>query len=128
MSELIDKEKLWKDTKRFVEKRIRENQIEMYTNTRRKRFWLKAATNSYIRVKRENSKYEHEDIPKGDFGDIWSDLHNPKYISKGYMHNDLQGGYNWHSSVSFALISKQPYIEMREIRNGRRFYLNKAKL
>lgn len=123
MSELIDKERLWKDVKRFVEKRLHENKTEMYTNARKKRFWLKNATDSYIRIEREDSERDKEDIPKQDFIDIWNDLHHPKYSSSGYMIKDLQGGNNWHSSVTFTLISKLPYIELKKIGGGTRYFL-----
>ena len=132
MSGLIDKERLWKDIKRFVEKRIRENHTEMYTNVQRKRFWIKDVNNSYIHIKREHSEREKpEDIPKQDFIDIWEDLHNSKFSKMGYKQSNLQetqGHQNRHTAVSFALISKQPYIEMKKVGNGLRFYLNKTKL
>jgi len=123
MTELIDAERLWKDVKSFVMRRLDKDKTEMFTNTRRKRFWLKDATNSYVRVEREDSKYAKENIPKQDFIDIWKDLHRPKYSSSGYMIKDLQGGNNWHSSVSFALISKLPYIELKKIGRGTRYFL-----
>ena len=61
MSEDFDKERLWKDVKKYVENRINSNDKEMYTNSQKKRFWVKAVTNSYIRVEREKSKLPHED-------------------------------------------------------------------
>lgn len=131
MSESTDEERLWNDVKQFVEKRVNANQTEMFTNAQRKRFWLKSVTNSFIRIERENSEYDKEDIPKQDFKDIWNDLHHPKFIKTGYIQNDLQhiqGHQNRHTAVSFALISKQPYIEMKKVGKGLRFYLNKTKL
>ncbi|EMR75695.1 hypothetical protein MBGDF03_00943 [Thermoplasmatales archaeon SCGC AB-540-F20] len=117
MSELIDREKLWNDVKCFVEKRLRENHTEMYTTAQKRRFWLVKTTNSFIRVKRERSKYEHEDIPKTDFIDMWNDLNNSKFIKSGYSRRDLHNGDNWHSAVSFSLIAKLDYIS--EVKEGR---------
>lgn len=123
MERNIDNERLWNDVKDFVERKIRENATEMYTNSQRKRFWVKGVTGSYIRVEREDSKLPFEDIPTGDFIDIFRDLQNPKYISAGYMQKDLHGGQNRHTAVSFTLISKQPYIKSRKVGRGLRYYL-----
>ena len=107
MTDINDKERLWNDVKCFVEKRLVDNHTEMYTTAQKRRFWLVKTTNSFIRVKRERSKYEHEDIPKTDFIDMWIDLNNPKYITNGYSRTDLHNGNNWHSAVSFSLIACQ---------------------
>jgi len=124
--ESADKEKMWKDIQIYVKDRIDKNQTEMHTNNQRKKFWLKGATNTYIRVQREDSNKIKEDIPKNDFIDIWLDLNNPRYSSAGYLQRDLQNGNNRHSAVSFTLISKLPYIRTKKIRNGLRFFLDKS--
>ena len=121
--EKLDKEKLWFDVRSFVNKRLRDNRTEMYTTVQRRRFWLIDATSSCIRVKRERSNYEYEDIPREDFIDMWLDLNDPKFKSGGYARKDLQNGYNWHSAVSFSLIAQLLYI--KEIKEGRtrKYYL-----
>ena len=111
MTDDIDNEQLWKDVKQFVEQKIDEKQTTMYTNIQLKKFWLKGTTQSHIRVEREDSKLPFEDIPKGDFVDIWGDLHHSKYGLRGYMQKDLHGGQNRHTAVSFTLISKQPPLK-----------------
>ena len=38
MSEDFDKDRLWKDVKKYVENKINSNETEMYTNSQKKRF------------------------------------------------------------------------------------------
>ena len=128
MSEDFDKERLWKDVKKYVESRINSNDKEMYTISQKKRFWVKAVTNSYIRVEREKSKLPHEDIPQTDFIDIWTDLNKPKFISNGYAQKDLHGGQNRHTAVTFSIISKQDYIEPKKVGKGLKYFVSIDKL
>ena len=123
MPDDFDKERLWRDVKKFVEDRINSNDKEMYTNSQKKRFWVKAVTNSYIRVEREKSKLPHEDIPRMDFIDIWTDLNKPKFISNGYAQKDLHGGQNRHTAVTFSIISKQDYIEPKKVGKGLKYFI-----
>jgi len=128
MEKNVDKERLCNDVKDFVDRKIKEKHTEMHTNIQQKKFWLMEVTNSYIRIERQDSKLPFEDIPLGDFIDIFRDLQNPKYISAGYMQKDLHGGQNRHTAVSFTLISKQPYIKSRKVGGGLRYYLIQDKL
>ena len=128
MAQDFDKEHLWRDAKKFLEDRIKSNNKEMYTNSQKKRFWIKAVTKSYIRVERENSKLPHEDIPRLDFIDIWIDMNKPKYISNGYTQKDLHEGQNRHTAVTFSIISKQDYINTKKVGRGLKYFVNEKKL
>ena len=118
------KEKLWNDIKNMVEER---RNTMMETKAQRKRFRLIKATNTFIRVKREDSNLPYEDIPKTDFINIWKDLNKEEYASRGYRQSDLLGGQNRHSAVSFALVGMLPYIEWKRVDNAWKLFLKYQK-
>ena len=95
------KEKLWNDIKNMVEER---RNTMMETKAQRKRFRLIKATNTFIRVKREDSNLPYEDIPKTDFINIWKDLNKGEYASRGYRQSDLLGGQNRGQNRQFRCI------------------------
>jgi len=128
MQEEFDNERLWRDIKKFINDRINLNSKEMYTNSQKKRFWIKAITNTFIRVEREKSKLPYEDIPRNDFIDIWSDLNKSKFIFSGYAQKDLHGGQNRHTAVTFSIISKLDYIESKKVGKGLKYFISKDKL
>ena len=128
MEEIDEKERLWNEIKHLIDSKITSNNTAMFTKSQNKRFWVKKVTNSYIRIEREDSNMDYEDISKHDFIDLWIDLHNSTYIKIGYMQKDLHQGQNRHTAVIFSILAELPYISYKKIRNGLRYYLDSERL
>jgi ribosomal protein L11 methylase PrmA len=74
--EIDDEEQLWYDIHSYIQQRIQNKDILMYTDTQKKKFWLDTVTSTSIHIIRDDSTHDYEDTPKEDFIDIWKDLIN----------------------------------------------------